>query len=578
VKLRAYQNNCVSSVFEGWKESKSLVGRLATGMGKTIIFAEIIKVFGKRALVIAHREELIFQARNKIEIVTDLKFQIEMGDYKAINNFQDDFFNPNNSGEAGVVATVQTLSSGGDGSGRITKFLPTDFDLLIIDEAHRSTAESYKKIIEYFSQNPNLKILGVTATPNRTDEESLGQIFEDVAFDHDMNYGVKEGWLVPFDSQMVHVGELDFSKINIRLGDLSQGQLSSAMEAEKPLYGMADSIISIAGDKRGIGFSPSVNHAKMMADIFNRYRSGCAAHINGKTDKDERRKINEDFAAGKIRWIWNCGTHTEGFDDAGVEVIVPKPTLSGLLLEQMMGRGGRPHDTIAGKLGDMPNAAIRRSMISRSVKPACLLLEYHGNRYDLASSYGVLGGNVSDAAVKEAIAAARKSGRPTRVLTSIDEEEKREQEKKQREIQEAARKAKLIVPASYKTQSFDPFSVLGLTAAKPRGWDEGKQSSDKMKNILRKMGLDPADFNYAQTKQLVGEQLRRWHDGLCSMGQAKLLKKYNCDPNMTFEMARKTIDAIKNNGWKRDGLPPIIGSSKKKIKLPTRQEEDYIPF
>ena len=495
-----------------------------------------------------------------------------MGGYKSVNNFEPDLFNPNNIGDAGVVATIQTLTAGGDGLGRMTKFLPTDFDLLVIDESHHATASSYRRVMDYFLQNPNLKILGVTATPNRADEESLGQIFEDVAFDKDMNYAIREGWLVPIEAQAVHIESLDFKNIKITAGDLNQGQLSAVMESEKPLYGIADSIIEIAGNKRGIGFSPSVNHAKMMADIFNRYRPGCAASINGKTDKDERKKINSDFANGVIRWIWNCGTHTEGFDDAGVEVIVPKPTKSVSLLEQMVGRGTRPHDSIAPKLGDISNAGFRRSMIQRSAKPNCLILEYYGNRYDLATTFDLFAGNVTEDAVKQAVAMARSNGGRVSVTKSLDEEEKRAEEKKKRELEEAAKKAKLIVKSQFKSTSFNPFDVLGITAAKPRGWDVKKQPSEKMQGVLRKMGLNPDDFNYAQTKQLVGEQIRRWHEGLCSMAQAKLLKKYGYDSNVTFEQARKTIDAIINNGRKRNGLPPVVGSSKPKMKMPVRNE------
>jgi hypothetical protein len=87
------------------------------------------------------------------------------------------------------------------------------------------------------------------------------------------------------------------------------------------------------------------------------------------------------------------------------------------------------------------------------------------------------------------------------------------------------------------------------------------------------MGLNPDDFDYAQTKQLVGEQLRRWHEGLCSMKQAQLLKKYGYDSNVTFEVAKKTIDALAKNNWKRNGLPPVVGSSKPKVKMPVRNAE-----
>jgi hypothetical protein len=306
-----------------------------------------------------------------------------------------------------------------------------------------------------------------------------------------------------------------------------------------------------------------------MADIFNRHRPGCAAHINGKTDKDERKKINSDFANGTIRWIWNCGTHTEGFDDAGVEVIVPKPTKSVSLLEQMVGRGTRPSDSIAHKLGDVSNPGFRRSMIQRSNKSNCLILEYYGNRYDLATTFDLFAGNVTEDAVKEAIAIARQSGGRMSVTKSLDEEEKRAEEKKKKELEEAARKAKIVVKSTFKSSSFNPFDVLGITAAKPRGWDVKKEPSDKMRGVLRKMGLNPDDFDYAQTKQLVGEQLRRWHDGLCSMKQAQLLRKHGFDSNVKFEVAKATIDKIAASGWKLRGN----GQPVKTIKMPVRNTE-----
>lgn len=572
MQLRRYQQSCEDKTFQSWEENRSVVGRLFTGGGKTIIFSSIIRRFGKRALVIAHRDELIWQARNKIEAVTGFKFQVEMGDYRVNGNFEPDLFNPKNIGDAGVVATIQTLSSGGDGCGRMSKFLPTDFDLMIVDECHHATAPIYRKAMDYFLQNPNLKILGVTATPSRSDEESLGQIFEDVVFDHDMQYGMREGWLAPVDAQAVHVESLDTKSIKITAGDLNQGQLASVMMAEKPLHGMAYSILEIAGDKRGIGFSPSVEHARMMTDIFNRHRPGWAAHINGKTDKDERKKINSDFANGTIRWIWNCGTHTEGFDDAGVEVIVPKPTKSVSLLEQMVGRGTRPADNIAHKLGDIKIAALRRNMIAKSEKSSCLVLEYYGNRYDLATTFDLFAGNVTEDAIKEAKEFARKSGGRTRVMKSIEEEEKKAEEKKKREFEEAARKAKLVVKSKYKKKSFDPFSTLGITAATAtvRGWDVKRQISPKMETVLKNAGFYPDKLGYSEAKRIINILTERRKNGLCTLPQAKWLKSHDYSDKLKFKEACNIMKAWEDNNWHRPSVIPPVS----KIGIPKRKVDD----
>ena len=208
-------------------------------------------------------------------------------------------------------------------------------------------------------------------------------------------------------------------------------------------------------------------------------------------------------------------------------------------------------------------------MIQRSNKSNCLILEYYGNRYDLATTFDLFAGNVTEDAVKEAIAIARQSGGRMSVTKSLDEEEKRAEEKKKKELEEAARKAKIVVKSTFKSSSFNPFDVLGITAAKPRGWDVKKEPSDKMRGVLRKMGLNPDDFDYAQTKQLVGEQLRRWHDGLCSMKQAQLLRKHGFDSNVKFEVAKATIDKIAASGWKLRGN----GQPVKTIKMPVRNTE-----
>jgi superfamily II DNA or RNA helicase len=136
-------------------------------------------------MVLAHREELIFQAKDKIHTVTGLEVQVEMGAYRS----QHGLF-----GAAPViVSTVQTHTAGNDGGGRMTKFEPEDFGLLIIDEAHHATAGSYKRCIEWYKRNPELKILGVTATPDRSDEQALGQIFDTVAYDYEVMDAIQGG-------------------------------------------------------------------------------------------------------------------------------------------------------------------------------------------------------------------------------------------------------------------------------------------------------------------------------------------------------------------------------------------------
>ena len=127
----------------------------------------------------------------------------------------------------------------------MSKFDPQRFGVLIIDEAHHATSPTYRRVIDYYRTNPALKVLGVTATPDRADEEALGQVFQSVAFDYEVLDAIHDGWLVPIEQQMVHVEGLDYSSIRTTAGDLNGGDLAAVLEAEKNLQQMASASVAI---------------------------------------------------------------------------------------------------------------------------------------------------------------------------------------------------------------------------------------------------------------------------------------------------------------------------------------------
>lgn len=528
---------------------------MPTGTGKTIVMAYVIRrMFPKRTMILAHRQELIWQARDKIQKVTGLTVDVEMGEYKA--RMEPNMFHPRASV---VVSTVQTQVAGGDGAGRIGKFDPMDFSTLIVDEAHHSTSPSYRRAIDYYLTNPDLVVLGVTATPDRADEEALGQIFDVVAFDYEISDAINDGWLVPVEQQFVSVDGLDFSHVRTTAGDLNGADLAAVMEAEKNLHGIAGATIDIAGDRRGIGFASSVNHAMVLSNIFNRHRNGMSNWVCGKTDKEERRKIVADFAAGKIQWLWNCGVFAEGFDDSGVEVIsMGRPTESRSLYAQFVGRATRPHESIAHRLNDSPNAMLRRMMIARSVKPACLIIDFVGNsgKHKLVTTADILGGNYSDEAIAATVSTVRSKGGAVRIGEQLELAEEEVEKAKARKLEEEARKVRLVAKTSYKIQMVDPFDVLQIKPVKARGWDEGKVLSEKQRGVLKRAGYDPDTMEYARARQLVTILIDRWTNNKCSIKQAAVLKRYNCDTNMSFDLASKTLDAIAKNGWKKPEVLP----------------------
>lgn len=155
MKLRPYQDRCVNAVFDALGSHRSALVDMATGLGKTVIFSHVADRWPGRVLIMAHRDELIRQAADKVQAITGVRPGIEMAGERVYEN-----------GGIGrpkvVIASVQTLTSGD----RLAKFDPSQFGLVITDEAHRGVAKSYRRVFAYFDRNPDSRRLGVTATPS----------------------------------------------------------------------------------------------------------------------------------------------------------------------------------------------------------------------------------------------------------------------------------------------------------------------------------------------------------------------------------------------------------------------------
>lgn len=544
--LRDYQKSCTHAVVREWESVPSTLVCKPVGTGKTVTFAALIEIMRpRRAMVIAHTRELIWQAKDKIERFTGLDCEIEMADSYANNSLFHD--------TPVVISTVQTQNSKFGQRTRMSRFKPDDFGLLIVDECHHSTAQSYRNVINYYRQNPELRVCGFTATPDRADEEALGQIFDTVAFDYEILDAIHDGWLVPVEQQFVRVAGLDYSHIRTTAGDLNNSDLAAVMEAEENLQGVAGASIEIIGRKRAIVFTSSVAHAEAMHNIYNRHRCGMSGWVCGETNKEVRRQMLDRFARGEIQVVVNCGVLTEGFDDPGVEVIImARPTKSRSLYAQMAGRSIRP---LPGIVDHPPNAEERRSAIATSAKPSCLIVDFVGNsgRHKLMSSADILGGKVSDSAISRAKAWAEKLGKAVKMAELLDnaEEEIRQEMLKKRQ-QEEARKARLVAKVKYSSQKVDAFDLFDRMPTKERGWDEGKTLSEKQRNLLRQQGVDPDKLSYSAARAMVIEICRRFDKKLCSVKQAAVLNRYGYDTNsMTREQASRTLDELARNGWKR---------------------------
>lgn len=565
MNLRDYQQEASDGVVREWQQVKSTMVVVPTGGGKTVIFSDIIKrCQPARAIVIAHRQELIFQAKQTIERMTGLPVEIEMGEMVA----RPDLFH----NCPVVVSTVQTQNSNAGLRKRMGRFDPADFGMLIIDECHHGAADSYRNLINYYTKNPDLRVVGFTATPDRHDEEALGQVFESVAYNYEILDAIHDGWLVPVEQQLVHVHDLDFSEIHTTAGDLNGAELAELMESERNMQGVTSSALEIIGSRRSIVFTVSVKQAEMGCEIFNRRKPGMAEWVCGKTPDDKREDILRRFLSGQVQVVFNCDVLTEGYDNPAVEVIVmARPTKSRSKYAQMAGRSLRP---LPGLVDGLVSRDERKAAIAASPKPACLVLDFVGNsgRHKLMTTADLLGGNVSDDILEKAIARAKKLGKPVRMAELIDEEEaKAEQERLEAERRRklaAARREQLVGRAQFSTRMVNPFDALDIQPVRERGWDSNHTISEKQRALLLKQGVDPQNLPYAQAKQVLNEMFRRWGHNLCSLKQAALIKKLYKGEMETRNLTREDASRL---------ISQKIGDRKKPEASPEPQTEQAPP-
>ncbi|MDE2103841.1 MAG: DEAD/DEAH box helicase [Patescibacteria group bacterium] len=562
-KPRDYQREDVDAIFSELEKVRSTLYVAATGLGKTFVMGELVlRTLPKRVLLLAHRKELLFQARNSF-LEHGIESDIEQAELVASTH---EF-----SRSPVVIASVQTLLSGEIDRKRMKRFNPHDFGLLLYDESHHSVSVGNKSIVDYFlNGNPDLKCVGVTATPDRADEVALGQIFNSVAASRDILFGINEGWLVNIEQVFVPVAGLDFSHVKTTAGDLNGAELAKVMEAESNIQGIVHptleslfglplhSLDSISADvwgrhllenktrkRKAIVFTASVIQAEMLSNIFNRVIPDLSQWVCGKTTDRERADIFKDFKSGKTSILVNVGVTTEGFNDPNVDLIVmARPTKSRSLYCQCIGRGTRP---IEGLIDGIDLKEDRLAAISNSPKPDVLVMDFVGNsgRHKLISLADVLGGKSSEEAKGRALDRAKKEKQPVRIMELLaDEEEKIRAEKEAARLREEARKCRLVAKVDYSTTNISPFDKYAVRQQKPSSWDSenGRFFSDKQKKILNKIGVDPDSISISCGRKLIGAYFEKSSGEPPTPAQAYTLRKIGKDPTQfTKSTASKVI-------------------------------------
>lgn len=395
MKLRPYQREAIDRVRDLWDsgDPNALVV-LATGLGKTILFTTIGKELRneglRRILVLAHRDELIEQARDKwLKVdptenvgiykgpVRDLHADVIVASVQSC--YGDVYRNlacectqgpvPNDPLTGWPGKPEKRPASPGcptcEGEGTVRTFvrpgrvheLPLDeIDLVVVDECHHITRDSqYVQILQAIREkNPACLHMGVTATPFRADKRGFGFIYNGAAYTMGLKRGIDEGYLAPTRCERV-VLQIDLSQVRTSkaTGDFIEKDLGDVMDTSEARSKIVEAWTEHAGpgtypgDTRGrltVAFSPTVESAKHLAEAFQ--EAGVAADwICGdkKLCPVERRKaVLASYERGDTRVIVNVGVLTEGWDVPATSCVLgARPTKSKGLAFQMVGRGTR---------------------------------------------------------------------------------------------------------------------------------------------------------------------------------------------------------------------------------------------
>ena len=322
LELKEHQKQALASLEEmRWRHETIALLYHATGTGKTVTAVEDARRFGGRTLFIAHTHELVEQAFHTFS---------KLWSGVTVGRFTDGIKEP---GAFVVCGGVQSVAL------NLERFRETDFDYLIIDEAHHAAAETYQKVLGYFKPKFTL---GLTATPERADDKDILEIFRNTAHRLDIKTAVEIGELVPVRCLRIHTN-IDLSKVRFNSVQYNIRDLESRIFVPERNTLIADTFMKLA-DRRTVIFCASVRHAEQIAQMI-RERGAAAQAVSGGMKSSERKEYLSRFAKGGIKALCACDLLNEGWDCPETEVLfMARPTMSKVLYTQQLGRGMRLAD------------------------------------------------------------------------------------------------------------------------------------------------------------------------------------------------------------------------------------------
>lgn len=461
---------------------------------------------GGRALILAHTDELIGQALDKFTRTTGLA----AGKEKAAS-----YASPL---DRVVVGSVQTMQ----GDSRLSSWKPNHFQLVVVDEAHRSLALGYQKILNHFSKG-GAQIVGVTATVDRGDQRTLGEFYHRIAFDYNLRRAVLDGWLVrPIVKTMPVTIDLTgvTSQQTADGSDLNRDQVSDRL---KPFIDqIAQAIGAEIGNEKVLVFMPSVETAQIMSDALNRAGVSSLWVCGDKKLCPDRIERIARHQRGDVQALCNMAVLTEGYDDDSIKNIVClRATKIRSLYCQIVGRGTRPLKELVPLLNAAPNVAVRRELIAKSAKPHVKILDFLWlyERHNLCGPADLL---TKDERLKKLMGGADGD------LMEVEAKAERDLlDQLEKEVRKNARKKSTTVdPLALATDLGD----VELATYEPETAHDALPPTDPQKSILSQNGIKlEAVKSRGQASLLIDRILARHNKGLCTVRQVNFFKKLGRD-------------------------------------------------
>lgn len=321
LELRPYQHDAVLAIRTAFiKGDRRVLYVLPTGGGKSLIFSYVAAstaARAKRVVILGHRQEIVDQISRSLDDMGVSHGMIAAGRTPSVSSTVQ-------------IAMVQTLQR------RIGKYPPPD--LLVVDEAHHSVAGGYKAITEAW---PSAFVLGVTATPERLDGRGLIDCYQSLIVGPSIADLTAAKYLAP---AVVYApaSPLDLSGVRTVMGDYEERGLSEVMSDRKIVGDAVEHYRTHAAGLPAVAFCVSIAHSEQVAAEF-RAAGIRAQHVDGNTERDERRRFIATLGNGGLDVLTNCSLISEGVDvpTLGAAILL-RPTKSLAMHLQSVGRALRP--------------------------------------------------------------------------------------------------------------------------------------------------------------------------------------------------------------------------------------------